>query len=45
MRPDVIHRLFTQIVGAMIHCHGKNVCHRDLKPENLIVDDKVNIKV
>ena len=36
---------FTQIVSAIVACHGMNIIHRDLKPQNILIGKKFTIKV
>lgn len=35
--PDVIVRVFLEIVDALAHAHDLGLLHRDLKPENILV--------
>ncbi len=34
---------FFQLLRALAHIHGMNICHRDIKPENVLVDPVKNI--
>ncbi|XP_059497141.1 testis-specific serine/threonine-protein kinase 5-like [Stegostoma tigrinum] len=38
-------RLFTELVGAVSHCHSKNIVHRDLKCENILLDERGSLKL
>ncbi|OQS05504.1 calcium-dependent protein kinase [Thraustotheca clavata] len=33
-------KLVRKILGAVKHCHDRDICHRDLKPENFLFETK-----
>jgi glycogen synthase kinase 3 beta len=42
--PHNLVKLYTfQLMRALAHIHGMNICHRDVKPENVLVDPVKNI--
>ena len=43
--PLLCHRIFRQLVSAMIYLHARDIAHRDLKPENILLDDDLNPKI
>ena len=36
---------FTEILSAIVACHGMNIVHRDLKPQNILIGKNFTIKV
>eukprot|EP01134_Creolimax_fragrantissima_P007534 CFRG7534T1 len=44
-RPELIWRLFRQIVEGLCHIHKKGMIHRDLKPSNIFLDGDGIIKI
>lgn len=42
---DLVHRIFKQLVSAMVYIHSKDIAHRDLKPENILLDENLNPKI
>ena len=38
-------KIFTQLVGAVIHVHHMSCVHRDLKLENILLDKNENVKL
>ena len=44
-KPEVIWRLFRQILEAIHHIHSKGILHRDIKSENIFIDSKGDIKL
>jgi len=37
LEPQVVFRVFEQLLLGMQHCHERHIVHRDLKPENVFV--------
>ena len=38
-------KVFTQLVGAVVHVHNMSCVHRDLKLENILLDKNENVKL
>ena len=45
LEASLCHRIFKQLVSAMIYIHSKDIAHRDLKPENILLDADLNPKI
>lgn len=43
--PEVAHKIFRQILDALVYLKSRNVFHMDLKDENIVVDKDFNIKI
>ncbi len=42
---EKVQKIFTQLVGAVIHVHNMSCVHRDLKLENILLDKNENVKL
>ena len=42
---EKVQKIFTQLVGAVIHVHNMSCVHRDLKLENILLDKHENVKL
>jgi serine/threonine protein kinase len=45
MPEGTVYRVFSQLLGAVLHLHAEGVLHRDLKDENILVDAAYRIKL
>lgn len=42
---EKVQKIFTQLVGAVVHVHNMSCVHRDLKLENILLDKNENVKL
>lgn len=40
-----VQKIFTQLLGAVVHVHNMSCVHRDLKLENILLDRNENVKL
>lgn len=40
-----LHRIFRQIVEAIVYLHKLSIAHLDIKPDNIFIDDEFNAKL
>ncbi|KAM0327682.1 hypothetical protein ACHAQA_005976 [Verticillium albo-atrum] len=38
LRPSLLRRMFSELVGAVRYLHERRICHRDIKLENVLVN-------
>ena len=45
LKEEEAHKIFTQVLKAVVYLEANNVVHRDLKPENILLNKHLEVKI